>query len=138
MKQFVKSSLLVLCLAFLFASCQALTKRQISSEDLQAKMIGTYKGVIFSSGVDCLGKTSISKSASGILSGEYEFMEKGLKVSGTLYDFQIIAPLKLKCKWRDKYGTGDLEMSFNEDITEFSGKWNAEGESERFPWNGSK
>jgi hypothetical protein len=29
-------------------------------------------------------------------------------------------------------------MSFNEEATEFTGKWNAEGESESFPWNGSK
>ena len=138
MKQIVKPLLLAYCLVFIIAGCQTATKRQTSYENWQLKAIGTYKGVIFSSGVNCPGMTTISKNTNGDLIGEYDFIEKGTKVSGTLYDFQIFAPLKLKCKWRDIYGTGDLVMLFNEDITEFNGYWNLKGKNTKYPWNGLK
>ena len=138
MKQIVKPLLLVYCLVFFIAGCQTATRRQASNENWQLKAIGTYKGVIFSSGTNCQGMTTITMKTNGIMSGEYEFIEKGTTVSGALYDFQVVAPLKLKCKWRDIYGTGDLVMLFNEDITEFSGYWNLKGISEKYPWNGSK
>ena len=39
--------------------------------------------------------------------------------------------------WRDKYGYGQLIVTFTPDFSEFDGKWNAGG-SEFLPWNGRR
>jgi hypothetical protein len=128
---------LTLCLIF-FAGCQTTPKQRVNYDNWQSRVVGTYKGIIFSSGIESPGVTKISKDADGNFKGDYNFTEKNTKITGILYGFQIISPLKLKCKWKDKYGIGDLSMSFNESVTGFSGSWNVEGKSEKFPWNGSK
>ncbi len=111
---------------------------------------GSYDGVIVSGGNNCDGVTRIYRLSIfeipmvvklpriGTLAGDYEFLENGNKISGTLYDFQAHDPLVLKCKWRDKYGTGSLEMLFSEDVAQFAGQWGVDGYAEKFGWNGGK
>ena len=128
---------IALCLTFM-TGCQTTPKQRIDYQDWQSRVIGTYKGIIFSSGIESPGVTRIFKDADGQFKGNYVFTEKSTKVIGTLYSFHIISPLKLKCTWEDKYGRGDLLMLFNNKVTGFTGSWNAEGQTQKFPWNGSK
>jgi hypothetical protein len=138
MKKSIITILIALCLMFLNTSCQTANPKMTSNEDWQAKVSGNYKGIIFSSGIECPGITKIYKDVNGDFKGDYEFIEKKSKVSGTLYDFQIISYLQLKCKWRDMYGIGDLKLSFNDGVTKFNGSWNNGGKGKGLPWNGTK
>ncbi len=134
-----KIAMLSLMLCFLFmAGCQTTPKQGADYENWQSKVTGTYNGIIFSGELESPGITRIFKDANGNFKGNYEFSEKNTKITGTLYNFNIISPLELKCKWQDNYGSGDLSMSFNSAIKGFSGRWNADGQSTRYPWNGSK
>lgn len=123
---------------FLIAGCQTAPQKRTSYENWQSKVTGIYKGIIFSDEIESPGITKIYKDANGNFKGDYEFIDKEAKIAGTLYDFQVISPLQLKCRWRDKYGTGDLSMSFNNSVTKFNGSWNADGKEKKYPWNGTK
>ena len=133
-----------LALSFLLISaCGAASKHEKAGKDhkdWQSSVEGTYTGFIFSGGVNSPAVTTIERDDKGNFIGSYEFMEKESKVTGTLYQCHIPSTTdrELSCKWRDKYGKGDLSMSFNDSVTEFTGGWSAEGKKTKHPWNGSK
>ncbi len=127
------------CLAFILAGCQTATKPISAKEAFQAKLVGTYKGIIASGTMDSPGTTRFSQDNNGNVSGSYEYAdEHKVTALGTLKDCKLVSELNLHCHWTDKYGTGDLKITFDASMTKFNGKWNFKGSNVAYPWSGVK
>lgn len=73
-------------------------------------------------------------------SSKYVFSDQGNAVEGELAetgDDGDGSDLTRTFMWRDKYGYGQLIVTFTPDFSEFTGKWNA-GVSDFLPWNGRR
>lgn len=126
-------------LAFILAGCQTATKPISAKEAFKAKLVGTYKGMIASGILDAPGITRFSQDADGKISGTYEYADEHNVTSfGTLKDCKLVSERNLHCQWTDKYGTGDLKITFDAYPTKFKGAWNLKGESITYPWSGAK
>jgi hypothetical protein len=100
---------------------------------------GTYCGQLSSAGVMSDAQTRFETNA-GNLVGDYMFSDQGQPVQGELAetgDDGDGSDLTRTFMWRDKYGYGQLIVTFTPDFSEFEGKWNAGG-SEFLPWNGRR
>ena len=130
MRLILRDSIPILCSIFLTCGCQTAWQKNV---------VGTYSGVILSDGVYCPAITRISGTTNGAFYGNYDFVAKGTNETGTLANLKAIAPLKLKGEWQDRFGIGDLEISFDDDFTSFSGHWNPEGGNDvKSLWYGQK
>jgi hypothetical protein len=128
-----------LCLTVLLAGCQTTTKPISAKEAFQAKLVGTYKGIIASGVIDSPGVTRFFQDNTGTISGNYEYAdEQNVTSPGTLKECKQPSDLNLHCQWVDKYGTGDLKITFDANATKFTGTWNLKGSSIALPWNGAK
>ncbi|WDZ78826.1 hypothetical protein PWG15_10195 [Ensifer adhaerens] len=99
---------------------------------------GTYCGALSSAGVLSDAQTHFETDASGTIIGKYVFSDQGQPVPGELAetgDDGDGSDLTRTFMWRDKYGYGQLIVTFTPNFSEFEGKWNAGG-SEFLPWNG--
>ncbi len=138
-KTILKLLTLSLCLAFVLAGCQTATKPISAKEVFQAKLVGTYKGSIASGVVDAPGVTRFSQDAGGKISGAYEYADENKVTStGTLKNCKLVSDLILHCQWTDKYGTGDLKITFDANATQFKGAWHFKGSNDTYPWTGAK
>ena len=102
------------------------------------KVVGLYSGEIGSSTSTLPGLTNFYMSIDGNLKGEYEITDGSTTVSGILTNFKLIEPFKAKFEWKDSYGTGDLVIVFNKDLTGFTGFWTVRGNNKQYLWNGFK
>ncbi|MBD9647565.1 hypothetical protein IB267_04270 [Ensifer sp. ENS09] len=101
---------------------------------------GTYCGQLSSAGVLSDAETHFETAADGTVVGKYVFSDQGQSVGGELAetgDDGDSSDLTRSFMWRDKYGYGQLFVTFTPDFSEFVGKWNAGG-SESLPWNGHR
>ncbi len=101
---------------------------------------GTYCGQLSSAGVLSDAQTRFEVVAGGTVIGKYVFSDQGQSVDGELAetgDDGDGSDLTRSFMWRDKYGYGQLIVTFTSDFSEFDGKWNAGG-SEFLPWNGRR
>jgi len=97
------------------------------------KIGGAYK-----SDISAFTGTTTFKVSEGTLSGGYELDDNGTKVTGTLSDFAATGKNKLKCRWKDMNGVGDFTMTFSDDLSSFTGKWDNDADGAGGPWNGKK
>ncbi len=101
---------------------------------------GTYCGQLSSAGVLSDAETHFETAADGTVVGKYVFSDQGQSVDGELAetgDDGDGSDLTRSFMWRDKYGYGQLIVTFTPDFSEFDGRWNAGG-SELLPWNGRR
>ena len=108
------------------------------------QLAGRYKGIIWSSGSDGPGFTTLTVAADGSISGTYRYMDGWTPADGTLDDCRFAAPI-LTCEWTDAYGSGAWVVRFNADRSAFEGSWydwSIEGRPDRpeggFKWTGDK
>ncbi len=100
------------------------------------KPIGDYYGKIYSSGEDQEAKTALTLDGNRI-GGDYYFVEEAQKARGTLSKCQR-SHRQLVCQWKDKYGQGKLEMTFNQSFNQFTGEWTTAGDDNRYHWSGKR
>jgi hypothetical protein len=101
----------------------------------------TYYGKIWSAGILCSINTNFSLNKNDNLSGSYAMADQGKEgtlLEGTLSEFEITGLNELKCQWKDKYGTGSLEIKFSPDFSGFKGRWFTREVNEKHPWTGQK
>ena len=76
-----------------------------------------------------------SRSNNAALSGEYVYRAE--RIHGRLEACSAVQPRLLRCTWLDQFGTGVLELEFDETLTSFNGRWSASSlPGVWFPWNG--
>ncbi|MEJ1158125.1 hypothetical protein [Prosthecomicrobium sp. N25] len=98
-----------------------------------------YDGEIYSGKAFMPGATEFQAGPDG-LSGRYAFTEPGAEaIEGTLERCTSPKPRVLLCRWRDRYGTGSLALTFEEGLQRFEGYWWADGQTKvRAPWWGRR
>lgn len=109
-----------------------------SSETWTAQALGSYKSQIWSAGMLLPGTTTFSQASDGSLAGRYTMNELGKTVPGTLSQCRVMRARVTRCIWTDKYGTGTLEVTFNEGFSSFDGYWGLASSKPEFRWSGSR
>ncbi|MCA6526175.1 MAG: hypothetical protein IM570_09385, partial [Pseudanabaena sp. M179S2SP2A07QC] len=84
-----------------------------SSSDWVDQALGNYQSRILSAGSLVSGTTEFRKTREDSLEGSYTMDEQGKVVFGTLSQCQVMQVLVMRCVWNDKYGTGNLEVTFS-------------------------
>jgi hypothetical protein len=84
---------------------------------------GEYCGKAISNGewVDVV--TRLTTGPDGLLSGTYEFEDKGEMAPGTLRERSKHSEDARVLTWVDKYGSGTVVLSFTPDRASFTGLW---------------
>jgi hypothetical protein len=137
----VKSSRLVfssLVASFFLAGVCNLNASAQSSSDWLEQALGNYQSRILSGGILVSGTTEFRKTRTGSLEGSYTMDEQGEVVPGTLSQCQAMQVRMMRCVWNDKYGTGNLEVTFSENFSSFNGYWGEESSESVFRWSGSR
>lgn len=102
-----------------------------------ADLAGTYHGTLWSGGEECPAVTRLILGRGGPR-GTYRFTEAGAAIRGTLGGFRLRGERTVWCRWKDRYGTGDLRMRFSRDLRSFRGLWSADGDEAWLPWTGRR
>ena len=104
------------------------------------EIVGTYRGpVTMGTGDVVKGRTTFRVAPDGALTGEYELLlPNGPEAPGTLSGFDQVDTHVLRCRWRDKYGAGELQMLFTPDRKAFGGVWRYAEDTTWRSWNGTK
>ena len=125
--------------AFLVIISLLVSETTISSS-LSESIVGTYKGTIMgSSGVTYNAVTEFSLDSNGKIGGAYTWEEQEGWARGTLYNCTEKMEIRqVICNWKDKLGNGVVDINYSEDYKSFSGGWNFEGSSLKYPWKGEK
>jgi len=110
------------------------------SSSLGDSIEGTYNSEITgSSNTVYPGVTKFSLDSNGKISGLYTFTDGGGESVGRLYNCtEKMEPRQVICNWKDKLGSGNMDITFSEDYESFSGGWNDEGSSQKHPWIGKR
>ncbi len=137
----MKSSRLVfssLVASFFLTGVCNLTASAQSSSDWVEQALGNYQSQILSGSSLVSGTTEFRKTREGSLEGSYTMDEQGKVVLGTLSQCQAIQVRVMRCVWNDKYGTGNLEVTFSENFSSFNGYWGEQSSEPVFRWSGSR
>jgi len=129
---------LITVLAVVIFSCQTVDRNLQNGETWIEKIPGNYSGYLSSGGLDVPVITTFTKNEQGTINGSYDATERDVQVPGRLENCFAVGYGKMKCRWIDKYGKGDLEILFFNSMTRFKGHWSADGDENKFYWNGFK
>lgn len=130
---------LLTCVLLLVTGCQTTGTPVPEKMAFLDSVVGIYKGVIASATPDSPGTTNFSKDANGNIIGAYEYAdEHNVTAKGALKDCKQTGDSSLHCQWVDKYGTGDLKITFDANASKFTGAWNLKGSDFTMPWTGAK
>ena len=124
-----------LATALLVASSYSLEAKAESADNWLSQAVGSYPGQIWSGGVLIPAETEFLRNNDNSLIGSYSMQGQGL---GVLSQCQAIKKLVARCIWNDRYGSGDLEVTFSENFSSFKGFWTPKGLTEKLPWNGKR
>ena len=84
--------------------------------------VGIWRGpVVNGSGVQDM-TTSFSLSTDGRLVGRYH-IEDTVPLDGTLTDFRETGPCSGRFRWRDRDGSGTVQIRFQPELGRFLGRW---------------
>jgi hypothetical protein len=137
----MKSSRLVfssLATSLLLAGVCHLNASAQSSTDWLEQALGNYQSQIWSADSLVSGTTEFRKTSDGSIEGSYMMNEQEEVVPGTLSQCQTMQVRVMRCVWNDKYGIGNLEVTFSENFSSFDGYWGRESSEPASPWNGSR
>lgn len=72
--------------------------------------------------------------------GVYRYGAGDAQEKGVLFNCKHIAGLEYRCSWKDGWGVGQLDLTFNEDLSAFTGVWSDESNppSLGLRWNGAR
>lgn len=132
-QRFFVTSLLVT----LLASSYSAEAKQPSANWLN-RVVGSYQSQIFNKSMLMPGKTTFMRNRNGEVIGNYFIKEGSESVPGTLSQCQAIKTLMLRFTWVDRYGSGDLEVTFSKDFSKFTGRWGEEGLKPQHHWSGAR
>ena len=102
---------------------------------------GEYLGNIQSSNELIPVLTIFSKLGdrwSGMSSGKYQMSEPKSVVVGHLSSCLAKEGHLVDCRWKDKYGQGDVSFQFTDDYERFSARWKIDRFQGEFRWDGAK
>jgi len=138
MKSTVAFALCLAAAVVLAGGCQSTPTKGRGADSWMTQIAGSYKGGMWGGETRYPGTTTFSVDAKGAVKGTYELDENGTAVPGKLSDFRVVGPRQLACRWEDKNGEGDLNMTFTDDLSRFDGLWTLDGAAEKHRWDGTR
>ena len=99
---------------------------------------GRYDSQISTGRLSVPGTTEFFLSHTGAIIGTYSIQQDDKTDLGVLHDCQATGSLKLRCIWSDRFGSGNLNLTFSRNANQFNGQWSVLGSRESFAWNGSR
>lgn len=103
--------------------------------------IGNYLGNIQSSNEFVPVVTIFEKPDGrfgGLSSGSYQMSEAKAVVIGKISSCLPKDGYIVECRWKDKYGQGDVSFQFTDDYERFKATWRIDRIDGEFKWNGAK
>lgn len=100
---------------------------------------GRYLGRIESSNEFLPIVTVFNKAANpetGTSAGLYFMSEPKRLIHGRLSNCRDDSAREVKCRWQDRYGSGDVTFGFNANYSSFEGRWTVKGSEGEFAWSG--
>lgn len=126
-----KIRLFALCIVFLFITgCSTLNSAE-----------GTYVGTLYSAGIVPVFTTFYPQpmDEQKQMYGTFMYQENDDWVTGSLSRCQSLPDRQTICQWHDKYGTGIMDIRFDEQYQSFDGSWGTYcGTRPDLIWNGKK
>lgn len=119
----------------LLAGSHGLEVKAESADDWLSQAVGSYPGQIWSAGTLIPAETEFLLDHDNSLIASYRMQGQGL---GVLSQCRAVKMLVARCIWNDRYGSGDLEVTFSENFSSFKGYWTPKGLTEKLPWNGKR
>jgi hypothetical protein len=110
----------------------------VTSPAVPQAIAGKYCGTAWSGGELVEVVTTLSTGLNGLLIGSYEFADNGQATPGTLREYLKQDEDKRTLIWVDKYGTGQLVVTFDHSRDSFSGGWNVDIEPPAYRWDGQR
>ena len=77
-----------------------------------------------------------SNPATGTSAGLYYMSEPTRLINGRLTNCTDSSAREVKCRWQDRYGSGDVTFGFNGNYSSFEGRWTVKGSEGEFAWSG--
>lgn len=74
--------------------------------------------------------------ATGLSAGLYYMSEPTRLINGRLSNCSDSSAREVKCRWQDRYGSGDVTFGFNGNYSSFEGRWTVKGSEGEFAWSG--
>jgi hypothetical protein len=105
---------------------------------IATKIFGSYQSQIWSGGSFISGTTEFVTARDGSIGGKYTMNEPTGANSGTLSQCKSLRSRVMRCVWIDRYGTGNLEMTFSENFTNFVGYWGTDRSKPEYVWVGAR
>lgn len=107
----------------------------------ERSFVGGYLGNIQSSNEFIPIFTSFFQPSdrwSRLSSGQYQMSEAKSVVIGQLSACLPREDFLVHCRWKDKYGQGDVSFQFTDDYERFKASWRIDRLQGEFKWNGAK
>ena len=106
----------------LMAGTSASAPHALAQSVCYSDSVGIWRGpVVNGSGVQDM-TTSFSLSTDGRLVGRYH-IEDTVPLDGTLTDFRETGPCSGRFRWRDRDGSGTVQIRFQPELGRFLGRW---------------
>ena len=102
---------------------------------------GNYLGSIQSSNEFVPVVTTFDKpegSFGSLSSGQYQMSEAKSVVTGQITSCLPKEGYLMGCRWKDKYGQGDVSFQFTDDYERFKASWKIDRMAGEFKWDGAK
>lgn len=126
-----RSGLLALCTASLF-----MTGCSTTGAD------GTYIGQVFSGSGATPALTTFYPQPldeQKKMYGTFMYKERNSWVAGSISDCKFLPERQVICQWHDKYGSGIMDVRFDERYESFNGQWGTYcGTRPNLIWNGKR
>ena len=99
---------------------------------------GLYCGIAMSGGEHVEVRTRFTTLADGLLEGTYDFADQGKTTSGKLREYAKTSDRERTLIWVDRYGTGQLKITFDQTGGSFDGMWGIKTTAPAFRWDGKR
>jgi hypothetical protein len=125
---------------FTFATFWFVTAGSLQADEPDSSSIlGSYEGIVWSSGTLWPITTVFALTDSGELTGSYVYDENGGPFEGTLSRFRKTDERTCLLIWVEDSGSGTLEAIFNDDYSNFVGLWSPLDDGDAgYPWVGER
>lgn len=133
-----KLNLVLLLTSLITINIYDLNVNAQSSKDWKDKVLGSYQSKIENGDVMASGVTQFNRNKDSSIGGNYSMNENDEIVRGTLSQCQAVKGKTrvMNCKWNDRYGNGNLQITFSQNFSSFKGYWGENNSNLKYHWSG--
>jgi hypothetical protein len=99
---------------------------------------GRYCGKLFSAGEIVAAETTFEFDQGGRIAGRYQFRDGDVVTDGRLEEASKETPSTRLLIWHDRYGKGQLTVTFGREFESFDGYWGSDAPVPGHIWTGER